>query len=74
MPHPTIFKLIDGLKQQQSLTAMNIEKSNTDEPIAASRENYVYAAKYLKPAVSKYGNRSTLDYLRGVAHNLTLNL
>jgi len=71
--HPTIFKLIDCLKKQQELTRSKIEKIVGGGADAPGREKYKQSAARLMKVVSEYDEMS-LDYLRGVAHNIEYNV
>jgi hypothetical protein len=68
--HPTIWKFIDGLKQEQSANELKIEQFLSGHPLPQGRKVYKDVAMRIKTIVSDYGNRPHLDYLRGIAHNL----
>jgi hypothetical protein len=71
--HPTIFKFVQGLLQQQALIGATIVQSIAGATPNPSRPNYRDAATRLKKIVCSYGTMDNLTYLEGVAHNLRLN-
>ena len=72
--HPTIWIFIDGLKQQQSINELKIEQFFFFYAIPQGRKVYKDVAIRIKTIVSEYGNRPNIDYLRGIAHNLVLQI
>ncbi|CAK9289826.1 unnamed protein product [Gordionus sp. m RMFG-2023] len=70
--HPSIWKFLDALRLQQSLTEAKIEQyiSGTQPP--RSRKGYRDTAEYIILIVSDYVNRPINDYLRGIACNFNL--
>jgi hypothetical protein len=69
--HPTIFKFINSLKQQQTLTELNINQFRAGTT-APPRRKYVESAKELKKLVEEYGcpNFSHIDYLRRISYRI----
>ena len=72
--HPTIWKFIDSLKKEQSLNEMKLEQFVSGQHRAPGRKRYKDSAKRIQAIAEDYSNRSKLDYLRGIAHNLNLNI
>ena len=72
--HPTIWKFIDGLKKEQSLNELKLEQFTAGQPAAEGKKKYRDTSERIKSIVEEYGNRSNIDYLRGVAHNLNLQV
>ncbi|KAB0790553.1 hypothetical protein PPYR_15049 [Photinus pyralis] len=70
--HPNIWKFIDCLKREQSLHELQIEQllsGQTDK-----KKKYRDAALRLQKVVEKFDDTNILDYLRAVAHNITIEL
>jgi len=67
--HPTISKFISGLLKQQRLNVMNMEQFLSKVP-PNPRSSQLRCASRLKSSVMKYGQLSTLDFLRGVAYSI----
>lgn len=72
--HPTVWRLIDGLKKQQSLNELRITQYQSGQAPPPSRKRYRYSAEKLRRVVESYGNMSIIDYLGGIANNLKLNV
>jgi hypothetical protein len=72
--HPTIWKFVDGLKKEQSLNQMKIEQFIAGHQPAARRKRYREAAMRLQTIALDFTNRSRMDYLRGIAHNIELQV
>jgi len=72
--HPTIWKLIDGIKKKQSLTEVKVEQLISGQPPPPSRKVYRDLTERLRNVMMEYGNLSELDYLRGIAFNIDLNV
>ena len=72
--HPTIWKFIDGLKKEQSMNEMKLEQFLAGRQPPPSKKKYRETAQRIKKIVSEYGNRSNVDYLRGIVHNLSLQV
>jgi hypothetical protein len=72
--HPTIWKFIDALKTEQNVNEMKIEQYISGQQPNPSRRVYRDTAERIKSIVLDYTNRPVLDYLRGIAHNLSLQV
>jgi hypothetical protein len=72
--HPTIWKFIDALKTEQNLNEMKIEQYIAGQLPNPSRRIYRETADKIKSIVADYTNRHILDYLRGIGHNLSLQM
>nr|XP_004227365.1 uncharacterized protein LOC101242881 [Ciona intestinalis] len=68
--HPTLWKFIDKLKDEQGRNEAVIEQYVAGEDLPPRKKKYRDAAERLRRVVSDYPNREMLDYLRGVAHNI----
>lgn len=67
--HPTIFKFISCLRQEQSLNEMKIEQYIAGQEPPRGRRQYRDCAARIQRIVNDYANRELIDYLRGLAHN-----
>ncbi|XP_022161694.1 uncharacterized protein LOC111027604 [Myzus persicae] len=67
--HPSIWKFIEGLQNQQSLNQFQINQYIAGLPPAQERRCYRDTAFRIKEIVEDYGNRDTSDYLQGIAHH-----
>jgi hypothetical protein len=69
--HPTIYKLIDGFKEQQTLTELTIHQFRAGNP-PQQRKKYKLAAEKLKRVVEDYGSPSlsNMDYLRQICYRI----
>jgi hypothetical protein len=70
--HPSIWKFIDGLKEDQCLRQLQAEQYLSGLEPPARRKKYRQAAAKLKKNVAKFGRILIIDYLRSIAHNLSL--
>ena len=72
--HPTIWKFIDGIKKEQSLNEMKLEQYVGGVQPPPRKRVYKDTADRIKNIVAEYGLRPLNDYLRGIAHNFSLQL
>ena len=71
--HPSLWKFIDALKREQSLTEIKIAKLNRGEECERSTRKYKESANRLKKIVDSFEEyEDEIKYLRTVAHNLRL--
>ena len=68
--HPTLWKLIEVLKREESLVSTEIAQVVGGHPAPAQRRRYADSAKRILAIVNDYNNRQLLDYLRAIANNL----
>ena len=68
--HPTIWKFIEAIQKEQSLNDMKINQYIAGK-IEPSRKR---KRDTLKELVKDYENRERLEYLRGVAYNLSYKI
>ena len=68
--HPIIQKFIEAIQNEQSLNDMKINQyiAGTIEPSRKQKRDT------LKELVNDYENRDRLEYLRGVAYNLSYQI
>jgi hypothetical protein len=72
--HPTIWRFIDSLKKEQSMNELKLEQFLSGQHPPRARKIYREVARRIKTIVEDYGNRTTLDFLRGIGHNINLNI
>lgn len=72
--HPTIWKFIDALKMEQNMNEAKIEQFIAGHQPNAGKRIYKETAARIKTIVADYNQRPILDYLRGIAHNLSLQV
>ena len=68
--HPTLWKLIEVLKREESLVRTQIAQDVGGHPAPAQRRRYADSAQRILAIVNDYNNRQLLDYLRAIANNL----
>lgn len=67
--HPTIWKFIDGLKTLQNGNQNKIA-TLVAQGVPPRKRVYVDLDNRLKTVTNDFANRTVMDFLRGVAHNL----
>ena len=72
--HPSLWKLIDKLKQEQSYTEFRLNQAAAGAPNKAKRIKYRDLDARLSNIVSKFGTISLTDYLTGVAFNVSFHV
>ena len=70
--HPNFWKFIDILKQEQSLNHVNISQARAGHQPEPQRRRYQDSNRRIKNIVQDYHNRDRLQYLRGLAHNISM--
>ena len=70
--HPTVWKFISGLQKEQSLNELRLEQYVAGQQPPQGKRVYKDAAERIKKVVGDYGLCPITDYLRGIAHNLSL--
>ena len=70
--HPNFWKFIDILKREQSLNHVNISQARAGHQPEPQRRRYQDNDQRIKNIVQDYHNRDRLQYLRGLAHNITM--
>ena len=68
--HPTIFKFINGLSRCQKLRDVQLEQLLAGHRSRQRRTVYVMRDRRMRTIVADYVNRTTMDYLRGLSHNI----
>ena len=70
--HPNVWKFIDILKQEQSLNHVNISEARAGHQPEPQRRRYQDSNRRIKNIVQDYHNRDRLQYLRGLAHSISV--
>ena len=73
MDHPSIWRLIEGLKHIQKGCDVFYKCMVAGHVPPAKRRKYRQADERLLNLVRNYGNQSMVEYLRGIAHNFEMN-
>ena len=71
--HPTIWKFIKGLKEEQSMNEKDFNQYISGMDPSTTRKTYKDIANHINNVVQDYQGRYIMDYLRGIAYNLDLN-
>ncbi|KAK9685302.1 hypothetical protein QE152_g38151 [Popillia japonica] len=74
MDHPTIWKLIDGLRKVQTNRDIYYEHLVAGHNPPVKLKKYRDADQRILTVVRDYNNRDTIEYLKGIAHNYQMNL
>ena len=72
--HPNFWKFINILKREQSLNHVNISQARAGHQPEPQRLDgrYQDSNRRIKNIVQDYHNRDRLQYLRGLAHNISM--
>ena len=70
--HPNFWKFIDILKRERSLNHVNISQARAGHQPEPQRRRYQDSNRRIKNIVQDYHNRDRLQYLRGLAHNISM--
>lgn len=71
--HPSVFKLIEQFRKEQDHVEIQLERFHGGERRPeASKSKYVQLNKRIKNIADSYRNLPLIDYLRTIAHNLTI--
>ena len=73
MDHPTIWKLLDGLKWVQKGRDVLYERMVAGNAPPPKRHKYRQADEHILHLVMDFDNRGMFEYLRGIAHNFAMN-
>lgn len=67
--HPTIWKFVAALKNEQAMNEGKIEQVLSGVEFPPAKKKYRDCAERIRRIVAQYENRDLIEYLRGVAHN-----
>ena len=70
--HPNFWRFIDILKREQNLTQVNIAQARAGHPAEPQRRRYQDSNQRIKNIVQDYPNCNIMQYLRGLAHNISM--
>jgi hypothetical protein len=72
--HPSLFKLIEQFRREQDHVEIQLERyrNGVRRNGAASKAKYVQVTRRLTTVAATFGSIPVVDYLRGIAYNLTL--
>ncbi|CAF1202206.1 unnamed protein product [Rotaria sp. Silwood1] len=73
-PHVGIFTMIKQIQKKQNQVEMAIEQSMRGESARKKRKEDVNREIRIQNIIADRDNRSTIDFLRGIAHNLSLQI
>lgn len=69
--HPNIWKFIEAIKREQSISELRIEQYVSGQEPAMSKRKYRDSAQRLARIVTNFvPNVNVQEYLRGIAHNV----
>lgn len=71
--HPSIYNLIAHFRKEQDHVEIKVERyaAGFRHPVA-SKSKYIRLNQRLRDLIPTYGNLPLLDYLRGIAHNVSI--
>ena len=70
--HTNFWKFIDILKREQSLNHVNISQARAGHQPEPQCRRYQDSNRRIKNIVQDYHNRDRLQYLRGLAHSISM--
>lgn len=73
MDHPSLWKFIDGIRIVQSGRDKCYEEFVRGDAPAVKRAKYVRRDQRILHIVQDFGNRTILEYVRGLAHNFLMD-
>ena len=72
--HPTVYKLINSMRLEQSHTKNLKAKIDAGQNLVRKNQKYVRVTAAIRRLVDNFNQRKLLDYLRGISHNIELNV
>ena len=72
--HPIVYKLINSMRLEQSHAEILKAKIDTGQNVARKNQKYVRVIAAIRRLVDNFNQREPLDYLRGISHNIELNV
>ena len=70
--HANIWKIIDVIKKEEDLSRVELVHIQQGRNIRNPNPVYTRVNARVTTVVASYANRAPLDYLRGIAHNITV--
>ncbi len=72
--HPTVYKLIDAIRLEQSHTENVVTRINAGQVVTKKNAQYVRVDAAIQTLVANFGDRHIVDFLRGISYNVSLNV
>ena len=72
--HPTIWKFINAIQQEQSLNELKLNQYSAGVSPPKSRRKYRDSAKNIMKIVEEYDQRDPIEYLSSIANHLNFNV
>ncbi len=70
--HVGVYRMIEELQKEQQCVELQVESIIRGEQRLAKKKNLIEREKRIMMVVDDRENRSVMDFLRGIAHNLTI--
>lgn len=70
--HVGVYKIIEEIQKEQQQTDIQIENINRGAPRQAQRNQYINRENRILSIFNDRNNRTLMDFLRGIAHNISL--
>lgn len=70
--HANIWKIIDVIKKEEDISGVELTHIQQGRNIGNPNPVYTRVNARVTTVVASYANRAPLDYLRGIAHNITV--
>ena len=70
--HANIWKIIDIIQKEEDLSEVELTHIRQGRPAVDPNPVYVRVNENVSNVVTDYANRAPLDYLRGIAYNITV--
>ncbi|CAG7826068.1 unnamed protein product [Allacma fusca] len=70
--HPTICRCIEGFFKEQNMSRVRNIQFRADANPPPSRKKYRLLEHRIRNVVTDFTNRNAMDYLRSIAHNLSI--
>jgi len=70
--HVGLYKIIEEMRKEQQQTDIQIESINRGAPRPSQRNQYVNRENRILAIFNDRNNRTLIDFLRGIAHNISL--
>ena len=68
--HPTVWSLIDALKQEQGIVEMKVSQVIGGQVLSTQRKKYKDLNERILKIVQGFDGNNVLEYLSGIAQNL----
>ena len=68
--HPSIWKIIYALQKDSAANHLSIAQQAAGQAAPPQKRKYIVLDQRIANIVGDYGNRNTIDFLRGISYNL----